>query len=184
MTLADKPANPQFGGGPPGMQGKMGPGFNPQFNPPPRNDDVFGSLSQRVAWPLVISGLLFSFVSLILVKMGTNDANYPAVRRTFVGLRLSIAGLVVMASLTFLIVLLFQKDLQNMQPYAWAVGLLAVWAPTTAIHAFLLKLYAKQPYYVPPKPKKRKIADEEFAEEVEEERPRRKSSRRRDEDDD
>ena len=78
--------------------------FNPQFNPrqlpppppPPQQqqpNDPFDRVSQRAAWPLVISGILCSLVSLLLIKAGTNDARFPAARRTFVGLRLVIAGL-------------------------------------------------------------------------------------------
>jgi hypothetical protein len=165
--------------------------FNPQFNPgrlpppppPQQPNDPFDRVSQRVAWPLVISGVLCSLVSLLLIKAGTNDARFPAARRTFVGLRLVIAGLNVMIAVTLLIELLFQKDLATTRPYAVAVGMLIVWLPTTAIQLFLMKMYAKLPYFVPPKPKKT-----DFAEDVEidddRDRERRRPRRRRDVDPD
>ena len=62
----------------------------------------------RVAWPLVVSGVLFSLLILLLIKAGTNDARFPSVRRTFVGLRLVVAALNVMFAVTFVIELLFQ----------------------------------------------------------------------------
>jgi len=162
--------------------------FNPQFNPgrfppppppPQQPNDPFDRVSQRVAWPLVISGVLCSLVSLLVIKVGTNDARFPAARRTFVGLRLVIAGLNVMVAVTLLIELLFQKDLATTRPYAVAVGLLIVWLPTAVFQLFLFKQYAKQPYFVPPKPKKM-----EYAEDVEidedRDRERRRPRRRRD----
>src|SRR5262245_12730554 len=158
------------------------PQFNPgRFPPPPpqqQPNDPFDRVSQRVAWPLVISGVLCSLVSLLLIKAGTNDARFPAARRTFVGLRLVIAGLNAMVGVTLLIELLFQKDLATTRPYAVAVGLLIVWLPTAAFQLFLFKQYAKQPYFVPPKPKKM-----EYAEDVEidddRDRERRRPRRRR-----
>lgn len=108
--------------------------------PAPRaNDDPFDRVSQRVALPLVLSGTLFALVSLLLVKLGTNDARYPAVRRTFGGVRLAVAGLNVMVGGTLAIEILFQKDLGTTRPYAVALGLLIVWFPTAAIQLFALK---------------------------------------------
>ena len=144
----------------------------PQPMPRPRADDPFGSMSQRVAWPLVISGVLFSLVALLLVKLGTNDPNYPSVRRTFGGVRLVIAGFTVMAAATLIIELLFQKDLATTRPYAFGVGLLAVWFPTAAVQVFLLRRDMGLPYYVPPKPKKKRKWEDEEEEPDEERRPR------------
>jgi len=163
------------------------PQFNPQFNPQqgrflpppqqqqPKPDDPFDRVSQRVAWPLVVSGVLFSLLSLLLIKAGTNDARFPSARRTFVGFRLVVAGLNVMIAVTLVIELLFQKDLPSTRPYSTAIGLLIIWLPTTAIHLFLIKQYAKLPYFVPPKPKKAEplLLDEDDREDRrEEDRPR------------
>jgi hypothetical protein len=159
------------------------PQFNPRFPQPQpmpraRGDDPFGSLSQRVAWPLVIAGVLFSLVSLLLIKLGTNDQRYPSVRRTFGGVRLVVAGFTVMAAGTLIIELLFQKDMPSTRPYAFGVGLLAIWFPASAVQVFLLKRDIGLPYYVPPKPKKKtKWEDDEHEEPDDEPRPR--PSRRR-----
>jgi hypothetical protein len=155
--------------------------FNPNFpgQPAPRpariDDSPFDRVSQRVALPLVVSGVLFSLLSLVLIRLGTNDPHYPAARRTFGGVRLAVAGLSVMVAGTLAIEVLFRKDngLATTRPYAVAIGLLIVWLPTAAIQLFVLKRYAKLPYYVPPKPKKRKWRDEEEADD-EEPRPRRR----------
>lgn len=155
--------------------------FNPNFPgrpvpPPARIDDSpFDRVSQRVALPLVVSGVLFSLVSLLLIRLGTNEPHYPAARRTFGGVRLAIAGLIVMVAGTLAVEVLFRKDngLATTRPYAVAIGLLMVWLPTAAIQLFVLKRYAKLPYYVPPKPKKRKWREDEEADD-EEPRPRRR----------
>jgi hypothetical protein len=162
--------NPQFGKG----------GFpQPQPQPPMRmrnNDDPFSSMSQRLAWPLVISGVLFSLIALLLIRLGTNDSQYPSVRRTFGGVRLVVGGMTVMAAGVLIIELLFQKDLATTRPYAIGVGTLAIWFPASAIQLFLLKRLGGLPYYVPPKPKAKKKRWEDDEDEHEE---RRKSSRRR-----
>jgi hypothetical protein len=171
------------------------PVFNPKFGPmpPPRPaaNDPFDSVSQRVAWPLVISGCLFALGSLFLIRVGTNDARFPAVRRTFAGMRLAIAGLNVMIGVTFLILLLFQKEgnVPNTRGYAAALGMILVWLPTALIHLVFMKTYSKLPYFVPPKEKKKEVwLEDEFADEVppEEDRPRdrRRPPRKRDEEDD
>jgi hypothetical protein len=152
----DKQKNqqPQFGGpGQFGPQPKFGP--QPQFRPQqPIDDDPFDRMSQRVAWPLVISGVLFSLMSLLLIVAGTNDKHFPAVKRTFGGLRLLVEGLCVMAGMTIAIELLFQKNMADLRPFSIAVALICIWLPAAAIQVFLLKTYGKLPYYVPPQMKK------------------------------
>jgi hypothetical protein len=162
--------NPQFGKG----------GFpQPQPQPPMRvrnNDDLFSSVSQRLAWPLVISGVLFSFIALLLIRLGTNDLQYPSVRRTFGGVRLVVGGMTVMAAAVLIIELLFQKDLATTRPYAIGVGTLAIWFPAAAIQLFMLKRLGGLPYYVPPRTKAKKNRWEDDEDEDED---RRKPHRRR-----
>ena len=163
------------------------PQFNPQFNPRfpqpqpqvrPANDP-FDTVSQRVAWPLVISGVLFSLVALLLLRLGTNDPHYPSARRAFGGLRLVVGGFTVMSAVTLIIELLFQKDLGTTRPYAIGVGLLAIWFPASAVQLFLLKRLVGLPYYVPPRPKKSKARRWEDDEDDRDDEPRRKPGRRR-----
>jgi hypothetical protein len=173
------------------FEGNQNQNQQPQFNPPfgkggfpqpqpqrmRNNDDPFSSMSQRVAWPLVISGVLFSLIAMLLIRLGTNDTQYPAVRRTFGGVRLVVAGLTVMSAGVLIIELLFQKDLASTRPYAIGVGSMAIWFPAAAVQVFLLKRLGALPYYVPPKPKKPKKKWEDDEEDDDE--PRRKPARRR-----
>jgi hypothetical protein len=174
-----QPNQPQFVG--PGQFNQPGR-FGPQPVPRQQPEDPFDRISQRLAWPLVISGLLFALVSMLLIKAGTNDGNFPAVRRTFGGLRLVVGGLSVMTGVTLAIELLFQKDLATLKPFSIAIALIGIWFPASAVQLFLLKKDGKLPYYVPPKPKKPKKWDrdeDEDEDRAERRRPAREKSRDR-----
>lgn len=163
------------------------PGGPPRVNPPPRQqpEELFDRVSQRVAWPLIVSGALFALVALLLVKVATNDSRYPAARRAFAGLRLVVGGLNVFVAVTLMIEMLFQKEMPNLRPFAVGIGLLAVWMPTAAVSLFQMKMGARHGYYVPPKPKKTREwdADEEGEPDRGRDRDRdRTRSRERDED--
>jgi hypothetical protein len=169
--------NPQF-------QPQFGPKLIPRPAPPGQPNDPFDSVSQRVAWPLVISGTLFALGSLLVIRVATNDARFPAVRRTFAGMRLAVAGLTAMVGITYLILLLFQKEgnLPNTRPYASALGTIIIWVPTAIIHLVFVKSYSNLPYFVPPKEKKKPVLDsDEFEEDRDEgrQRDRRRPPRRR-----
>jgi hypothetical protein len=176
--LAEQFEGPNNQAGPPvaPFNPKAGPGFPQQAPMRVRNDDPFDTMSQRVAWPLVVSGVLVSLVSLLLARLGTNDAQFPSVRRTFGGFRLVVGGLGVVVTVTLLIELLFQKNLATTRPLAWAIGSLAIWFPYTAVQLFLLKRDSRLAYYVPPKPRKAKKDDDHGAEvdRAEDERPHRR----------
>ena len=161
-------------------QPKGGPFVQPapmQMNP---GNDPFDSVSQRLAWPLIISGSLFGVLGVLLLKIGTNDARFPAARRTFAGLRLAVCGMNAMAAVTMLILLLFQKDQPNgriqlvgdTKTLAYTIGAIAVWLPAAVIHVFMMGQYGKLPYYVPPKAKK-KVTYIEDEEDEEDERDRK-----------
>ena len=155
------------------------PQFNPRFPQPQpmpraRRDDPFGSLSQRVAWPLVIAGVLFSLVSPALdqtrdkrpaLPVGPPDVwrSAPGGRRVHGhGGRHSDYR----ASLS-------EGHAVDRARTPSASGLLAIWFPASAIQVFLLKRDIELPYYVPPKPKKKtKWEDDEHEEPDDEPRPR------------
>ena len=169
--------------GPAAKQQKFNPPGGPFGQPGMgQGNDPLDTVSQRLAWPLIISGSLFGVLGVLLVKIGTNDARFPAARRTFAGLRLAVCGMNAMAAVTLLILLLFQKDQPNRggamqlmtetKPLAYAIGAIAVWLPATAIHIFLMGQYGKLPYYVPPKAKK-KVTYIEDDEDEEDERDRK-----------
>jgi hypothetical protein len=161
----------------PGAFGR--PGFN---QPPPQNDPFLDSVSQRIAWPLVISGVLAALLSLLAIYMVTNHHRFPAVKRTFAGWRMAVAGVSALTGLVLLTQLFFQKNQDNLRSYGVALGVLIVWLPTLAIQVSLMKSYSKAAYYVPPKPKQVRLGRDgrEESEDDEDDRPRRRPRRERD----
>lgn len=134
---------------------------------PVQQKDPFEQLTeatQRTAWAITTSGLLFALTVMLLLKMGTNDVHFPAAKRVFVGGRLAFIGVVVMISVTALIVLFFQKEVPRKEPYEVLIAVLMIWVPALAVHIFLMRLYASQPYHVEPKSlsKRRDRSDRDY----------------------
>jgi hypothetical protein len=105
--------------------------------------------AQRVGWAFVVSGAVFSLVHLLVIKGMTNDNDWPATRRVFVGWRFAIHGLVVLAATTALLTVLFQKDMGDSQARKTIVGILIIWVPSWAIHLILLRYLRDQPRDAP-----------------------------------
>jgi hypothetical protein len=129
----------------------------PQFGMPvranPKADSWLLTPNMRTGWALATSGLLFAVVFGLAAHLGTNIRRFPAVRRAFVGWRLMVAGIAVVAAVTTLLIWLYMKDQPDYKIYEIALATLAVWAPSLAVHVFLMQRYAKTEYYVPPKSK-------------------------------
>jgi hypothetical protein len=143
---------------------QLGPGLMPVQ--PVRANRADGRLltpAMRTGWAVASSGLVFAAVFGLATTLGTNVRRFPAVRRLFVGWRLMVAGLAVVAAVTTLLIWLFQKDPPDNKAYEVALATLAVWAPSLAVHVFLMQQYAKTEYYVPPftKTSTRKVEAEE-----------------------
>jgi hypothetical protein len=150
-------------------------GFPQQPMPQAPRNEFFSGVSQRIAWPLILSGGLMALGSLVLLKTITNDEQFPSVRRTFIGFRLVIAGMAFFFGFTSLVMLLFQKDLPSSQLYAIPFGVIFVWLPTLAVQAFLLKNNLPLGYYQPAKAKRRRAKDWEEEDEVpDEDSPRQR----------
>lgn len=111
-------------------------------------NQVLSEVTQRTAWGIIVSGVLFSLTMMLLLKASTNDVEFPAAKRVFVGGRLAITGVIVMLALTALIVLFFQKEVPSKEPYEILVAILMVWLPALAVHIFLMRMYRLQPYHV------------------------------------
>jgi hypothetical protein len=129
-----------------------GVGAAPQFGPGVRQNRDGNPLltpTMRTGWGVVASGLVFGVVFGLATILGTNVRRFPAVRRLFVGWRLMAAGLAVVSAVTTLLIWLFQKDPPDNKLYEIALATLAVWAPSLAIHIFLMLHYAKTEYHVP-----------------------------------
>lgn len=137
----------------------------PQGQAPRDPFDQFADATQRTAWGVTISGLLFALTAMLLLKMGTNDSDFPAAKRVFAGGRLAFIAVIVMIAITVLIVLFFQKEVPRKEPYEILTAILLVWVPALAVHIFLMRLYASQPYYVerPTYGSRRGGRDDEFA---------------------
>jgi hypothetical protein len=129
-----------------------------QANVPPafvdENEKEFKERTQRVAWSLVVAGLLFSLVIMVVIRVATNDAEFPAAKRIFVGGRLVLSGAMIMLAMTALIVLLFQKEAkeQNVEKgvtsaFEIITAVAIVWLPSTILHIVQMKMYAALPYH-------------------------------------
>jgi hypothetical protein len=101
--------------------------------------------AQRTGWALVVCGTVLTLLHLLLVKGATNDHDWPATRRVFVGWRFAIHGLVVVGAATALTIVLFQKDMGDEQLRKTLTGILIVWVPSWAIHLILLRYLRDQP---------------------------------------
>jgi hypothetical protein len=118
------------------------------FGPMNAGKDEFWNTAQRTAWGAVFSGLLFGLTLLLMIKSGTIDSHYPAVKRMFAGGRLGFAGVVVMVTLTAIVIGFFQKEVGDKRYWEVLLAIMLVWAPAFAVHAFLLRLYSGAAYYV------------------------------------
>ncbi len=121
----------------------------PQFAPPPvrANPKADGRLltpTMRTGWAVATSGLVFAGVFGMTTILGTNVRRFPAVRRVFVGWRMMAAGIAVIAATTTLIIWEFQKDPPENKAFEISLATLAIWAPSLAVHVFLMQRYAKQ----------------------------------------
>ena len=93
---------------------------------------------QRTAAGLVVSGLVHGLLFFAIAYFGTNDRQFPAVRRAFVGLRLVLCLIVVMTASTAAIVLAFQRDDWDLKFVQIEIAVAAVWAPAALVHGALL----------------------------------------------
>jgi hypothetical protein len=137
----------------------------------PKTDGRFLTPNMRTGWALASSGFVFSIVFGLATQLGTNVRRFPAVRRVFVGWRLVVAGIAVVAAVTTLLIWLFMKDQPDNKMYEIALATLDVWVPTLAVHVILMQRYAKAEYYVPPRskaPPPKAINDEEEDEDEDE----------------
>jgi hypothetical protein len=117
-------------------------GFRPKADP--ADKDLFNS-AQRTGFAMVLSGLLLGAVHVVVAFALTDRAHWLRVRRTFVGWRFAIHGIVVMFSFTVLVILLLRKDFGEPATFRAIRGflaVLAVWIPSWIVHVALLKLYA------------------------------------------
>ena len=117
-----------------GVQSARGGPNHPLFTP-----------AQRNGIALTFTGLVGSLLHLVLLVSFTNDRRWSAARRTFMGARFAVHGLVVMTCVTALVLILVQDNVEIQNPKA-LLAIMVVWVPSWIIHLVLLILYSKQPY--------------------------------------
>lgn len=149
LLLFDLIEEPNFRNRPSGPQrfDRQGRVLMPQQ--PDKEDDSPNPI-QRTAFGLIISGLIFFSANSFYLWVGTNNSNFPAVKKVFLGWRAAIHGITVFWTTTALIVIMIQKGepegeagsaLVNM-----LVSVLLVWAPSWLIHLLLLQAAGRAPY--------------------------------------
>jgi hypothetical protein len=115
----------------------------PQRQPAPAKNDNGFNAAQRTAVALVGVGTLFALI-FWGVLLGTNDRTHRAVRRVFVGGRMTLCLLVTMVTIAGLVVVLIQKvpDHQLTESF---LAILFVWIPAAIVHVFLFKVSTREP---------------------------------------
>ena len=96
--------------------------------------------AQRNGTALMVSGFVIGLFHLTSIIAFTNDRRFPATRRVFVGWRLAIHSLVVLAAFTVMMVQIFSVNVK-WDSLKVPFGILLVWAPSWLIHLLLLNLY-------------------------------------------
>jgi len=109
------------------------PPMNPAAGLPPPVRDKFNE-KQRTAAGLVASGFFHILIFWPLLRFATNAKEFPAVGRSFIGLRLFLCGLTMMTLTTISLVGVFQKGETDLTNASIMVGLAGVWGPAALIH--------------------------------------------------
>jgi hypothetical protein len=118
--------------------------FDPTFGPVGTSSSKDLRPAQRTAGALVVAGLFFVVIHVALIKSATNDRDWPATRRLFVGWRFAIHGLVVLGAFTTLLAVLFQKRMGDADLRNTLIGILIVWVPSWLVHLLLLQFYSNK----------------------------------------
>lgn len=103
-----------------------------------RGDDA-DDKTRRVGTGLFLAGLIIGGLHLWLVVVRTNDRRWPSTRRTFIGIRFIIAGLVYTVGLCgVLAMILVGSDAQGGDEGAVFIAMLMVWGGAWIIDLLLL----------------------------------------------
>jgi hypothetical protein len=115
---------------------------DPPFGPGP-DPDEFPTEAQRAGFGMILSGAVFAVIHFFcLLTTATNPFTSP-VRRTFLGCRLAVHGVMVMLTATALLIGLFQRDLgggAGDEMRRGIFGVLIVWTPSWMVHLVLLRV--------------------------------------------
>lgn len=116
-------------------------GFPGRVAPPAQNDEGFNA-AQRTAAALVAVGTLFALLFWAML-LSTNDRKIKAVRRVFVGGRMTLCLLVTMATVAALTTVLIQKEPDD-QATESLVAILLVWFPGAVVHMVLFQAASRE----------------------------------------
>ncbi len=131
-----------WGSTPATVQMRGGPGGGPWGPPPPPTvapAKPFPNGAQRVAFGLMLSGILHGVLFAMLLYFATNARKFPAVSRALVLNRLLAAGLILMGITTSFCLLLFSDGNSSGgssgdNPFGRMIGVAVVWAPAAVAH--------------------------------------------------
>jgi hypothetical protein len=111
-----------------------------------RQREPFPNPTQRIALAILTSGAVFLVLHLVVILTLTKERGPSLARRTFLGWRLAVHGIVVMFGVTGLLVILFQKsDFPADELRRFFIGLLIVWLPSWFLHLVLLRVSSPTP---------------------------------------
>jgi hypothetical protein len=106
-----------------------------------RSEIQFLSEAQRNGAAFLLSGLAFAILHYLLLRYGSNNGKWPATGRLYTGWRLAIHGIVVLAAITYLLQLLFQRDppaleakLAILETERTLYAILLVWGLSWVLH--------------------------------------------------
>ncbi|HYT93565.1 MAG TPA: hypothetical protein VEL76_32905 [Gemmataceae bacterium] len=107
----------------------------PRFGP-----EDFPTEGQRTGFAMILSGGIFALIHfLCLVTLTSSPFNSP-VRRTFLGCRVAVHGLMVLTAGTMLLIGLFQRPGGGADEIRRSMlGILLVWTPSWIVHLVLLR---------------------------------------------
>jgi len=112
--------------------------FNPNNGQPVQPAFDWFNDVQRIAAGLVVSGLMHGLLFYLVLRFATNDRQFPAVRRAFLGMRFVLILLVVTTTSTVAIIMTFRREEMDLKFVEVAMTVACVWAPAALIHGFLL----------------------------------------------
>jgi hypothetical protein len=111
---------------------------------PPMPRDSFPNEAQRTAFALILSGLFFGLLHFVCIVTLTTEPFTSPVRRTFLGCRFAVHGLVVMVAMTALLISVFQRDSGDFGGASYTrrfmLGVLLVWTPSWLVHVVLMRV--------------------------------------------
>jgi hypothetical protein len=106
----------------------------------------FPNPAQRTGLAVLLSGAVFALVHFVVIVTLTRERGPALARRTFLGWRFAVHGLVVLLALTGLLIVLFQKaSAPTDEARRFFIGILIVWLPSWFLHFVLLRASSPSP---------------------------------------